>query len=92
MYRYLLAHLLSNRPRINVGTTFGSANVILVAIAISGCGNKGNLYLPEDVSTTYQSSSYEASSYQASSYKASSYKASNNQTSNIQRLANYNKD
>jgi predicted small lipoprotein YifL len=87
MYRYLLAHLLSNRPRINVGATFGSASVILVAIAISGCGNKGDLYLPEDVSTTYQSSSYEASSYQASSYKAS-----NNQTSNIQRLANHNKD
>jgi len=77
MYRYLLAHLLSNRPRINVGTTFGSASVILVAIAISGCGNKGDLYLPEDVSTTYQ---------------GSSYKASNNQTSNIQRLANHNKD
>jgi predicted small lipoprotein YifL len=87
MYRYLLAHLLSNRPRINVGTTLGSASVILVAIAISGCGNKGDLYLPEDVSTTYQSSSYEASSYQAPSYKAS-----NNQTSNIQRLANHNKD
>jgi predicted small lipoprotein YifL len=87
MYRYLLAHLLSNRPRINVGTTFGSASVILVAIAISGCGNKGDLYLPEDVSTTYQ-----GSSYKSSSYKASSYKASNNQTSNIQRLANHNKD
>ncbi|MBT6115968.1 MAG: lipoprotein [Porticoccaceae bacterium] len=87
MYRYLLAHLLSNRPRINVGTTFGSASVILVAIAISGCGNKGDLYLPEDVSTTYQGSSYKSSSYQAPSYKAS-----NNQTSNIQRLANHNKD
>ena len=82
MYRYLLAHLLSNRPRINVGTTFGSASVILVAIAISGCGNKGDLYLPEDVSTTYQGSSYKSSSYQAPSYKAS----------NIQRLANHNKD
>jgi len=87
MYRYLLAHLLSNRPRINVGTTFRSASVILVAIAISGCGNKGDLYLPEDVSTTYQGSSYKSSSYQAPSYKAS-----NNQTSNIQRLANHNKD
>ena len=87
MYRYLHAHLLSNRPRINVGTTFGSASVILVAIAISGCGNKGDLYLPEDVSTTYQGSSYKSSSYQAPSYKAS-----NNQTSNIQRLANHNKD
>ena len=87
MYRYLLAHLLSNRPRINVGTTFGSPSVILVAIAISGCGNKGDLYLPEDVSTTYQGSSYKSSSYQAPSYKAS-----NNQTSNIQRLANHNKD
>ena len=87
MYRYLLAHLLSNRPRINVGTTFGSASVILVAIAISGCGNKGDLYLPEDVSTTYQGSSYKSSSYQAPSYKAS-----NNQTSNIQRLVNHNKD
>ncbi|MBT5104932.1 MAG: lipoprotein [Porticoccaceae bacterium] len=87
MHRYLLAHLLSNRPRINVGTTFGSASVILVAIAISGCGNKGDLYLPEDVSTTYQGSSYKSSSYQAPSYKAS-----NNQTSNIQRLANHNKD
>ena len=87
MYRYLLAHLSSNRPRINVGTTFGSASVILVAIAISGCGNKGDLYLPEDVSTTYQGSSYKSSSYQAPSYKASK-----NQTSNIQRLANHNKD
>jgi len=92
MYRYLLAHLLSNRPRINVGTTFGSASVILVAIAISGCGNKGDLYLPEDVSTTYQGSSYKSSSYKSSSYQAPSYKASNNQTSNIQRLANHNKD
>ena len=87
MYRYLLAHLLSNRPRINVGTTFGSASVILVAIAISGCGNKGDLYLPEDVSTTFQGSSFKSSSYQAPSFKAS-----NNQTSNIQRLANHNKD
>ena len=57
MYRYLLAHLFSNLPRIDRQAAMRSAGIIFVAIVISGCGNKGDLYLPEDVSTTYQVSS-----------------------------------
>lgn len=64
MYRYLLAHLLSNLPRIDRQTVLRSAGVFFVAIIISGCGNKGDLYLPEDVSTTYQTSNYQAPKFQ----------------------------
>ena len=77
MYRYLLAHLLSNLPRIDRQAALPSAGVIFVAIIISGCGNKGDLYLPEDVSTTYQTYNYKAPNYQAPKY---------------QTLANQNKD
>lgn len=77
MYRYLLAHLLSNLPRIDRQAVLRSAGVIFVAIIISGCGNKGDLYLPEDVSTTYQASNYQAPNYQTPKY---------------QTLANQNKD
>jgi predicted small lipoprotein YifL len=54
MYRYLIAHLFSNLSRISRRAVMRSAGVAFVAIVISGCGNKGDLYLPEDVSTTYQ--------------------------------------
>lgn len=69
MYRYLLAHLLSNLPRIDLQAVLRSAGVIFVAVIISGCGNKGDLYLPEDVSTTYQTSNYQAPKYQAPKYQ-----------------------
>ena len=69
MYRYLLAHLFSNLPRIDRQTVLRSTGVIFVAVIISGCGNKGDLYLPEDVSTTYQTSNYQAPKYQAPKYQ-----------------------
>ncbi|ETN93125.1 hypothetical protein U062_01010 [Gammaproteobacteria bacterium MOLA455] len=57
MYRYLLAHLFSNLTRINRDAARRSAGVFFVATIISGCGNKGDLYLPDDIATTYQASS-----------------------------------
>jgi predicted small lipoprotein YifL len=62
MYRYLLAHLFSNLSRISRRAAMQSAGIIFVATVISGCGNKGDLYLPEDVSTTYQTSGSSAQS------------------------------
>ena len=87
MYRYLLAYFFSNLPRINRGTAIRSAGVIFVAIAMSGCGNKGDLYLPEDVSVTYQASGSSTQSYQTFSHQDFSHQDSSHQT-----LANQNKE
>jgi len=97
MYRYLLAHLFSNLPRINRGTAIRSASVIFVAIAMSGCGNKGDLYLPEDVSVTYQASgsstqSYQTFSHQDFSHQDFSHQDFSHQDSSHQTLANQNKE
>ena len=92
MYRYLLAHLFSNLPRINRGTAIRSASVIFVAIAMSGCGNKGDLYVPEDGSVTYQASGSSTQSYQTLSHQDSSHQDSSHQDSSHQTLANQNKE
>ncbi|MDG1495608.1 MAG: lipoprotein [Porticoccaceae bacterium] len=54
MYRHLLAQLFSYVSLINRGAATRCAGIIFVATFLSGCGNKGALYLPEDVATSYQ--------------------------------------
>jgi predicted small lipoprotein YifL len=54
MYRYLLAQLFSYVSLINRGAATRCAGIIFVATILSGCGNKGVLYLPEDVAASYQ--------------------------------------
>jgi predicted small lipoprotein YifL len=55
MYSYLFARLCSHFSLINRPAAIRFAGVLFVATVLSGCGNKGDLYLPEDVAATYQS-------------------------------------
>ncbi len=54
MYRHLLAHLFSHLSQISGSSAIRFAGVIVVATVLSGCGNKGALYVPEDAATSYQ--------------------------------------
>ena len=56
MYRYLLAQLFSKISLINRSAAIQTAVAIALATVLSGCGDKGDLYLPEDTATTYQAS------------------------------------
>ena len=49
MYRQLLPQILR---KISLSLSTVAAVVLLIA-GLSGCGNKGDLYLPEDTATTY---------------------------------------
>ena len=46
MYRQILPHMLR---KISL-----SALAVLMLTSLYGCGNKGDLYLPEDTATTYR--------------------------------------
>jgi predicted small lipoprotein YifL len=54
MYRHLLAHLFSHLSRIIGSSVIRFAGGILIAMVLSGCGNKGALYVPEDAATSYR--------------------------------------
>jgi predicted small lipoprotein YifL len=50
MYRQLLPQILR---KFTLSSSTIVAATLLVA-GLSGCGNKGDLYLPEDTATTYR--------------------------------------
>tara|TARA_B110000211_G_scaffold64926_1_gene74711 strand:- start:592 stop:810 length:219 start_codon:yes stop_codon:yes gene_type:complete len=54
MYRHLLAHLFSHLSQISGSSAIRFAGVIFVATVLSGCGNKGALYVPEDAAISYR--------------------------------------
>ncbi|MDG1818677.1 MAG: lipoprotein [Porticoccaceae bacterium] len=51
MYRQLLTQIL----RKIMLSTFAITAAITLAAGLSGCGNKGDLYLPEDSAKTFSS-------------------------------------
>lgn len=51
MYRQLLPQLL--RKIALTATAIGAA--VILVIGLTGCGNKGDLYLPEDTAKTFSS-------------------------------------
>jgi predicted small lipoprotein YifL len=54
MYRHLLAHLFSHLSRISGFSVIRFVGGILIATGLSGCGNKGALYVPEDAAISYR--------------------------------------
>ncbi len=50
MYRQLLPQALQKTCR----TAAAFAIAVLLLAGLYGCGNKGDLYLPEDTATTYR--------------------------------------
>lgn len=78
MYRHLLAHLFSHLSRISGSSAIRFAGGILIATVLSGCGNKGALYVPEDPATSYrlQADQIDASQLRASQLHASQLRAS----------------
>jgi predicted small lipoprotein YifL len=50
MYRQLLTQILQ---KISQSAT-AIATAVLLLTSLYGCGNKGDLYLPEDTATTYR--------------------------------------
>jgi len=71
MYRHLLAHLFSHLSQISESSAIRFVGVIFVATILSGCGNKGALYVPEDAATSYrlQADRLQASQLQAHQHK-----------------------
>ena len=53
MYR----QLLPQPARKFISAAFKVATAFLMLASLYGCGNKGDLYLPEDTATTFRSSS-----------------------------------
>ena len=54
MYRHLLAHLFSHLSRSSGSSAIRFAGGIFITAVLSGCGNKGALYVPEDAATSYR--------------------------------------
>ncbi|GEM_PF-1914196 len=52
MYRQLRPKILQ-KIRLSLSTLSTVAAAALLIAGLSGCGNKGDLYLPEDTATTY---------------------------------------
>lgn len=53
MYRQLLPQILRKTGRSALAIATG----VLLLAGLYGCGNKGDLYLPEDTATTYRNTS-----------------------------------
>jgi predicted small lipoprotein YifL len=50
MYRQLLSQI----PQITCRSALAIATAVLLLAGLYGCGNKGDLYLPEDTAATYR--------------------------------------
>jgi len=64
MYQALLAppnEKKSSSERVKI---LQLAGVITLVVAASGCGNRGDLYLPEDTATTYQATTHQTTGEQ----------------------------
>lgn len=54
MYQTLLAPPNEKKSSVKRVKTLQFVSAITLVLAASGCGNRGDLYLPEDTATTYQ--------------------------------------
>ena len=57
MYRQLRPQQVQKAVARFVSALAAVATVSLVLASLSGCGNKGDLYLPEDTAATFRSTS-----------------------------------